>query len=372
MPLLHKIAAVVVIFAVALGLWLPGDPGGGDSSDTARTSAGEREPGTRGPAGEPAAAAASAGPSKQAAPAPVATVQAAAPAAAAAKANELGQVPVLMYHRIIAKPELSLDRSTTEFREELVRLAKEGYVPITAGEFVTGNINVPAGRHPVVLTFDDSTPGHFALDPQGRPKADTAVAILQDVARQYPGFRATATFYLNEELFQLAGQESAGLKWLLQNGFELGNHTLTHKDLSTLSKGEVQKEIGAIESKVVSLTGTHTATLAYPFGSAPDKKSWAEKKDGAYGFQGIFLAGWRPSISPHDADFDRFAIARVRSEGKIKENDCKEFCSTAWLDKLKAQPATRYTSDGDPRTITFPRPEEDRLAKDLRGRGRVY
>jgi peptidoglycan/xylan/chitin deacetylase (PgdA/CDA1 family) len=371
-PLLHKLAAVVVICAVALGLWLPRDPGGGRSSDAARTSGEARAGGGAAAPGDKAAAGAA--PAKRAAPVPVpvATVQAAAPAAAAAKANEMGQVPVLMYHRIIDKPELSLDRSTAEFREELVRLATEGYVPITAGEFAAGNINVPAGRYPVVLTFDDSTPGHFALDPQGRPKPGTAVAILQEVARQYPGFRATATFYLNEELFQLAGQEAAGLKWLLQNGFELGNHTLTHKDLSTLSKGAVQKEISSIESKVVSLTGTHTATLAYPFGSAPDKTAWAEKKDGAYGFQGIFLAGWRPSPSPHDADFDRLAIARVRSEGKIKENDCKQFCSTAWLDRLKAEPATRYTSDGDPRTITFPRAEEDRLAKELRGRGRVY
>jgi peptidoglycan/xylan/chitin deacetylase (PgdA/CDA1 family) len=302
----------------------------------------------------------------------VATVQAAAPAAAAAKANELGQVPVLMYHRIIDKPELALDRSTKEFREELVRLAQEGYVPITAGEFVTGHINVPAGKHPVVLTFDDSTPSHFSLDPQGRPKPGTAVAIIQEVARQYPGFRPTATFYLNKELFQLAGQEAAGLKWLQQNGFELGNHTLTHKDLSTLSKGEVQKEIAGIEDKVVSLTGTHTATLAYPFGSAPDKNAWAEKKDGSYGFKGIFLAGWRPSLSPHDTDFDRLEIPRVRSEGKIAENDCKRYCSTAWLDELKAQPATRYTSDGDPGTITFPRADEDGLAKDLRARGRVY
>jgi peptidoglycan/xylan/chitin deacetylase (PgdA/CDA1 family) len=281
-------------------------------------------------------------------------------------------VPVLMYHRIIDKPELSLDRSAKEFREELVRLAQEGYVPITAGEFVTGHINVPAGKHPVVLTFDDSTPSHFSLDPQGRPKPGTAVAIIQEVARQYPGFRPTATFYLNKELFQLAGQEAAGLKWLQQNGFELGNHTLTHKDLSTLSKGEVQKEIAGIEDKVVSLTGTHTATLAYPFGSAPDKNAWAEKKDGSYGFKGIFLAGWRPSLSPHDTDFDRLEIPRVRSEGKIAENDCKRYCSTAWLDELKAQPATRYTSDGDPSTITFPRADEDGLAKDLRARGRVY
>ncbi|MFB4316186.1 polysaccharide deacetylase family protein [Actinomadura sp. 21ATH] len=370
MPLLHKIAGVVVVLAVVLGLWLPGDPGGGRSADVARTG-GNRAAGEEAPGDRTAAVAAGKPSAKPSAP-PPATVGPAAPAAAAAKANELGQIPVIMYHRIVDRPDLPLDRTPKEFREELVRLAGEGYVPITAGEFASGHINVPAGRSPVVLTFDDSTPSHFALDPAGRPKPNTAVAIIQEVARQHPGFRATATFYLNKDLFQLAGQEAAGLRWLMRNGFELGNHTLTHKDLSTLPKEGVQKEIGDMESKIVQLTGARTATLAYPFGSAPDKKGWAEKKDGVYGFKGVFLAGWRPAPSPFDTDFDRLAIPRVRSEGKVKENDCEQFCSTAWLDRLKAEPATRYVSDGDPGTITFPRAEEDRLARELRGRGRVY
>ncbi|GAA2408292.1 polysaccharide deacetylase family protein [Actinomadura vinacea] len=363
-----------MVVAVALGLWLPDERPGAPSAGAAR--AGDREPVPVGPAGKARPGerpgASQPGPRPTAAASAVGTVGPATPAAAAASANELGQVPVLMYHRIVAKPTLTLDRTIKEFREELVRLATGGYVPITAGEFVSGRINVPAGKHPVVLTFDDSTPEQFALDPQGRPKPDTAVGILQDVARQYPGFRPTATFYLNKELFGLAGQEAAGLRWLQQNGFELGNHTLTHKDLSQLSKKDVQKEIGDIEAKIVSLTGRNTTTLAYPFGSEPDKRSWAEKKDGSYSFQGVFLAGWKPSESPYAEDFDRLAIARVRSEGKIKENDCTRFCSTAWLEELEKNPATRYTSDGDPNTITFPRSEEDRLAKRLRGNGRIY
>jgi peptidoglycan/xylan/chitin deacetylase (PgdA/CDA1 family) len=198
------------------------------------------------------------------------------------------------------------------------------------------------------------------------------VAVIQEVARQYPGFRPTATFYLTSDLFRMDGQAAAGLKWLMRNGFELGNHTLSHKNLSELSKADVQKEIGDIEATVLRLTGTHTTTLAYPFGAEPDKRSWAEKKDGAYAFQGVFLAGWKPSESPFDTEFDRLAITRVQSEGKIEKNDCTRYCSAAWLDELDRNPESRYTSDGDPNTVTFPRAEEDRLAKELRGRGRVY
>ncbi|WP_242902104.1 polysaccharide deacetylase family protein [Actinomadura terrae] len=305
-------------------------------------------------------------------PSATAPIPAAAPGAVAAKANELGQVPVLMYHRIMKKPELSLDRSSKELYDELTRLARSGYVPVTAAEFVGGRFDVPAGRHPVVLTFDDSTPGHFGLDARGDPKPDTAVAVIEQVARENPGFRPVATFYLNKDLFQLGEAEAAaGVRWLVQHGFELGNHTTTHPDLAGMSEKQVRDEIGGMEDEILRVSGTHTSTLAYPFGSAPRKKAWA-REDARYRFQGIFLAGWRPSESPFDEKFDRWAINRVRSEGKIAENDCKRYCSTAWLEYLDRNPDERYTSDGDPDTVTIPRAAQDRIAKDYRARARVY
>lgn len=302
-----------------------------------------------------------------------APIPAAAPGAVAAKANELGQIPVLMYHRIMKKAELSLDRSSKELYDELTGLARDGYYPITAAEFVSGRIDVPAGRHPVVLTFDDSTPGHFGLDPQGNPIPDTAVAVIEQVARENPGFRPVATFYLNKELFGMdETRAAAGLGWLRQHGFELGNHTVSHPSLSGMSEKGVHTEIGDMEDRIVRLTGAHATTFAYPFGAVPKKKAWAERQDGRYAFQGIFLAGWRPSVSPFDAGFDRWNIDRVRSEGKIKENDCTKYCSTAWLEYLDKNPDERYTSDGDPNTVTFPKAAEDRIAKPYRAYARMY
>ncbi|GAA2580256.1 polysaccharide deacetylase family protein [Actinomadura fulvescens] len=359
MPALHKFAGFLIVCAVVLGLALPRVKEERPRTDAAHAA----QRGKASPTVTPA---------RSAKPSGAVKIGAASAAAVSVKANELGAIPVLMYHRIMKKAELSLDRTTKELRDELTRLAEEGYVPITAAELVSGRIDVPLGKHPVVLTFDDSTPGHFGLDERGNPKADTAVAILMEVAARFPGFRPVATFYLNEDLFGMGERAGEGLTWLRQHGFELGNHTVSHPDLSTLSKSEVQKEIGGIEAKIVSLTGAHAATLAYPFGSEPDKRSWAQKKDGEYEFKGIFLAGWKPSESPFARGFDPFAILRVRSEGKIGENDCREYCSTAWLDKLDKDPDTRYTSDGDPNTISFRASDEKSLAKQYRPYGRSY
>ncbi|MEU8799712.1 polysaccharide deacetylase family protein [Spirillospora sp. NPDC048819] len=369
MPLLHKIAGVVIVCAVVLGLTLPGERRGRDEEDPSeRAGAASKTTPTARPA-KAGATPGSGSPSVSAS----APILAAAPGAVAVKANELGQVPVLMYHRIVAKPERPLDRSAKELYDELTRLAKDGYCPVTAAEFVSGRFNVPAGKHPVVLTFDDGTPDHFALDAQGRPKAGTAVAIIQRVAAENPGFRPVATFFMTRELFGMEdAQAAAALKWLQQHGYEIGNHTMNHPNLSGMSQKEVRDEIGKIEDRVVQLTGRHTTTLAYPYGALPEKLTWAEKADGRYDFQGNFVAGWRPATSPFDEEFERWEINRIRSEGKIKENDCKRYCSTAWLEHLDKNPHERYTSDGDPNTVTFPKAAEYRLAKEYRGRARTY
>ncbi|MFC0042021.1 polysaccharide deacetylase family protein [Actinomadura rayongensis] len=372
MPLLHKLAAVLVVVAVVLGLTLPGDRDARRAATAVRAAAGEKAAAGRPPVpsvapGSPRASGTPTPTPSVTAPIPPATAE-----AARVRADELGMVPVLMYHRIMKKPELSLDRSVQEFRDEVNRLADEGYAPITAAEFVAGRIDVPAGRHPVVLTFDDSTPGHFGLDAAGNPAPDTAVAILQEAARTHPGFRATATFYLNKDIFGLGDRAADGLKWLISHGYEIGNHTVTHADLSRLSKQGVRAEIGGMEDQIVALTGAHTTTFAYPFGAVPRKSEWARADGARYGFKGVFLAGWKPSASPFTTGFDRWAIDRVRSEGKIKENDCRQFCSTAWLDYLDKHPMERYTSDGDPATVTFPAAEEKRLAPSFRPYGRRY
>jgi peptidoglycan/xylan/chitin deacetylase (PgdA/CDA1 family) len=353
--------------AVIIGLVVPGAskaPGGPRRPVHASGPAVARPAGASGPT-RPGAAPAHV-------PASSVPIGAAAPAARLAHANELGQVPVLMYHRVLAKGQTSLDRTTKEVRGELERLATSGYVPITATEFVSGGIDIPAGRHPVVLTFDDGDRSHFALDAGGNPRPDTVVAILLDVARRHPGFRPVATFFITREPFQLGGQASAGLRWLRQHGFEIANHTMNHPDLSRMSQHQVQQEISRDEKQIVQLTGVHAVTFAYPFGAVPKKVGWVRHMAGQYDFQGAFLAGWKPSDSPFAGDFDPMEIPRIRSKGKIKEADCKHFCSTAWLDWLDKNPGKRYTSDGDRSVISFPKAEETHLDEKFRAQARSY
>ncbi|WP_279339248.1 polysaccharide deacetylase family protein [Sphaerisporangium perillae] len=278
--------------------------------------------------------------------------------AAKAKANELGQIPVIMYHRVVLKPAGTDDRTPEQFRTELERLAKDGYVPITAKEYTTGKIAIPAGTHPVVLTFDDSSPSQLTLDGTGHPKPDTAVGILQEVSRKHPGFRPVATFYVIKDMFGTFGPEAQAqtLGWLRDNGFDIGNHTRDHLNLRGKSKEQVTDQIVAGHKLITSLIKDAPSTLALPYGNQPSTKDWAIRGgagDVKYNYTGVFLAGYTPGASPFSKDFDPLGIPRIRAMDKV--GDCARFCSAAWLDWLSAHPDDRYTSDGDIKTVAFPK-----------------
>ncbi|GAA0397886.1 xylanase [Acrocarpospora corrugata] len=295
--------------------------------------------------------------------------------AKAVKANELGQIPVLMYHRVIEHPGTQDDRTPAQFRTELERLAKENYVPVTAAEYVTGKIDIPAGKHPVVLTFDDSSPSQLTLSNDGTPLPNTAVAIMREVAAKHPGFRPIGTFYVTRDMFGKPDkiEQEQLISWLKTNGFDIGNHTKDHLNLAGKPKEAVVDEVVAGHTLITSLQGPPPVTIALPYGNQPRDKDWALKgKKGAvaYNYGGVFLAGYTPAQSPFSKEFDPVGIPRIRSMDK--KGDCAKFCSTAWLDWLQANPTERYTSDGDVRTVAVPKFQQPMVSAKFATRALPY
>ncbi|MER8002391.1 polysaccharide deacetylase family protein [Streptomyces sp. NPDC095613] len=304
----------------------------------------------------------------EAAGSPAAASPAAAKAPEEVGANELGQVPVLMYHQLTEKPASVYDRTPADFRAELERLARENYVPVTARDFQTGRIDIPAGTHPVVLTFDDSTNSQVRLGQDGAPAPDTAVAILMNTAKKYPAFKPVATFFVNADAFSATGSAKA-LAWLTSHGHEVGNHTDRHQNLRSLDQAGAVRAIAAGQQAIEkAVPGTRVTSLALPFGAMPQPAAVAARGTG-YRYGGVYLVGSNPSVSPFAKSFAPDAIPRIRSAGP-KDADA-EFGSSRWLDKL-ATGKNWYVSDGDPNTVAFPRASQDQLAPAFAKRARPY
>ncbi|MFI9007558.1 polysaccharide deacetylase family protein [Actinosynnema sp. NPDC053489] len=287
-------------------------------------------------------------------PSTAAPSPAAPPDPAAVGANELGQVPILMYHRLVEQPTSVYDRTPAAFRAELERLVAEGYVPVTTTEYATGRIDLLAGAHPVVLTFDDGDATQFALGPDGQPAAGTAVAILLDVAARHPGFRPVASLYVNAGPFD--SPDGAALRWLRDHGFEIGNHTRDHTNLATAGEREAQEAIASGQREIERAVPDYRVTsLALPFGAAPSNGGLALRggaEGTAYEYVCVLMVGAGPAPSPFASTFDPASTPRIRSQDPAGED--ARYGSTAWLDQLAAAPAQRYTSDGTPDRISYP------------------
>jgi len=288
--------------------------------------------------------------------------------------NELGLVPVLMHHQI-RKDGSTYDLTAGQFRAELARLWADGFYPVRASQLVSGSLDVPKGKSPVVLTFDDATNNQVAFLPDGRLDPDSAVGILEDFSAGHPGFPATGTFYVPRNAFDGDGRTAKQtFDWLVGHGFELGNHTKDHLALNELGATAVQRQLVLGDRLLTErLPAYRVRTMALPLGALPHPASLAVHGtwDGqSYRFAGVFLSGAEPAPSPFSTAWNPGKIPRILPNPAWK--GARDFTWGMWLDTLERHPELRYVSDGDPATVAFPHGKRSELSARYAARAKEY
>ena len=122
--------------------------------------------------------------------------------AQAPTANEMGRVMILEYHKI-DYPEERWTRTPENFRRDLETLYARGYRLQSLNALLDGRITTPSGTTPVVLTFDDSSPGQFRyVERNGTLEIDPkcAVGVLERFIQEKPDFGRAATFFSLNDL----------------------------------------------------------------------------------------------------------------------------------------------------------------------------
>lgn len=290
------------------------------------------------------------------------------------RADELGRIPVMMYHRVVPTVGGEYDTTTADFTATLEAMLGGGYRPMSTATLVSGTLAVAAGATPVVLTFDDGTPDQVRLTRDGSLDPGCAAGLLVEACRQ-AGCQPAGSFYVNRNPF--GAQDDAHRFDVLQAvegaGFEIGNHTLDHANLATLSDERVQRQFVELQRLVRDAVGHDPTTMALPFGVFPRTRRLAAAGvwDGErYRHRGTLLVGANPSPSPFAITFERTAIPRIRSTswhgGEVP------MTGRPWLEDLKAHPGTRYVSAGDPAKVTFPSDREPSLSRTYASRAVTY
>lgn len=290
------------------------------------------------------------------------------------KPNEVGKIMVVMFHNFVesftATKYDNGEYTTTfdAFRNLLQELYDKGYRLISMSDYLNNNIAVPAGTMPMVFTFDDGTSGQFNLVKEGDQlvaSKQSAVGILLDFNKTHPDFGTKGSFFVNLglETFKGEGTLAERLKYLIDNGFEIGNHTFTHIHLNEVKSAEkIQEEVGQNQKKMYELVPDYKMTaLALPYGqpsnSLKDYVVKGEYQGVKYENFAVMDVGWDPWFSPVSKSFTPVNTHRVRASG-IKPVDAD---LAWWLKNLSKK--DQYVSDGNPDTVTVPKEKEEAVDK---------
>lgn len=283
------------------------------------------------------------------------------------KPNEAGQIMVLMYHGI-GETEATWTRTPENFKRDLETLYEKGYRAISLKDYVNNNINVEEGYTPVVFTFDDGLKNNFnIIDKDGEKIIDPncAIGIMEEFKKSHPDFNMTASFFVyGGNPFRQSELIEYKLNWLIENGYDIGNHTVGHNNMSEVSdSNKIQEYIGKEAAFLESfLDGYKIDTYALAYGARPDKELQHLLEQGEY--QGekykniaILNVGWDPYKSPIDKDFNPLSIHRVRAS----ETNVDNVGLYNWLEVFDKYPHRRFISDGQPKIVTVPQKYESKV-----------
>jgi len=282
---------------------------------------------------------------------------------------EVGQIMIVMYHGLVQTEaeEETYQRSVDNFKKDLQTFYDRGFRLISMKDWMENNITTAAGFTPLVLTFDDGKSTAFSLenkDGKLQPVQDCAVDIMTKFSEEHPDFGNTAMFFINQNPFNGDGTMAERFKYLLDHGYEIGNHTMEHKELSNLNADEIQAQIGGIDQLIrENAPGYVPYALSYPYGERPLKAFYDYILNGtfdgsAYHYQVAVREGQSSSASAvNRVGFDPINVPRVRASDN-QETDL------GWtLRQYETHPELRYISDGDPDRIAVPKEYADNVDK---------
>ena len=293
--------------------------------------------------------------------------------------NEMGKVAVMMYHGIVNKKNSETKytggnvdkdgytRTSEAFANDLEEFYQKGYRMISLNDYINGNITTEYGKSPIVITFDDGNANNIlvkGLDDNGNIIIDenSAVGILEQFKKKYPDYNVTATFFVTGALFNQPEYNEKILNWLVDNGYDVGNHTKTHLNIGNSKASQVQYEIAYVYKQLDNIIpNKYVKIIALPFGS-PLRKTHenfpyvlnGQDEDYSYETNAALRVGWEPEVSSYSKEFDKTYIKRCRAY----DNNGKEFDIEMILKMLDR---SRYVSDGDANTIVTSSGQEDNI-----------
>ena len=192
-------------------------------------------------------------------------------------------IPVLMYHKIPEAPIETRHRTfiTKEnFEGHLSFFKKRGFESITFKDYLSfRNCETPLTafpKRPLILTFDDGYLDNYTnlLPMVKRYGFRGVIFLLGDPSIRYNFWDADSGEH-RDELMNLEQK-----KEFVESGWEIGAHSMTHANLTTLDDEKAYYEIAQSKAGLEKDMGTEIVSFAYPTGYCDERIKELVKKAG--------------------------------------------------------------------------------------------
>lgn len=208
--------------------------------------------------------------------------------------REQSLVFALTYHSVSDGPA-PLCISVGRFERQLTGLLAAGFRGLPLSRLVAENdrFQLPRGRW-VCLTFDDAY----------RDFRDTAMPVLRRL-----GLPATLFTTAASDRRRLSGGldlpllELDTLSELTGDGVEIGAHSMSHRDLTTLPETELEQEIVEARRVLEQHSKSPVAAFAYPFGRHDAKVRSVVRR--------CFRSAWTTRLAALEPRIDLYALPRI-------------------------------------------------------------
>jgi peptidoglycan/xylan/chitin deacetylase (PgdA/CDA1 family) len=200
---------------------------------------------------------------------------------------------VLCYHAVSPAWPAALSVTPEQLEDHLGHLASRGYRGVTFADAVSG---AAGGGRQVAITFDD---GFRSVVEVAKPILDrfempaTVFVPTRFIGggepMAWPGIDGWLGGEHEHELEPMSWEEARAL---VDAGWEIGSHTVSHPRLTALSDAELAAELGDSRRRCEEELGRECASIAFPYGDHDDRVVAAT---GAAGYR---AAGTLPADNP--------------------------------------------------------------------------
>lgn len=172
-------------------------------------------------------------------------------------------LPILMYHQILPKTNPHFSKHIAvepeHFRTQVQYLLDQGFNIKTVGEYFS-HPDPFSQKQVAILTFDDVSSSFV----------DYAKPIMDELKVKGSLFpiknMSFAEKYYNLSTDGISPLSESDLKKLYDEGFELGSHGLSHRNLHKIPFEETKRELTESKAWLESVTQNKIVTVCYPIG----------------------------------------------------------------------------------------------------------